>query len=279
MRNAPGDRLRTPRDQEEIDVTNRIRSRMVALALVATSIGCSAPTLVGTARYGTFEPVGDFGISAGGASGAADVEEAGFDRDDSVPSASVDLKWGLPHVTVSALTSSFRGNGSLDADISQGGITIPAGSMVRSEMDLDVYSGVITFDVLPTDFELGLGFGAGGFDLDAQITERTTGASVATEEIVGLPVLAARAGGRLGDFRASALLSASKFKYDDFDADLYYDLDLQASYSFLGGRNVRAALAVGYRQIGIDADYDDGDDRVDVDLELRGPWIGLEIGI
>ena len=254
-------------------MTNHPRLRaLVPMLALAACVGCSAPTLVATARYGTFEPTGDFGITAAGTSENADVEEAGFDRDDSVPSGAVDFKWGGPHVTVSALRSTFDGDGTLDATLSQDGIIIPAGSAVRSEMDLDVYSGVVTFDFLPGDFELG-------FDVDAQITERTTGATVSTEELVGLPVVAARAGARLGDLRATALLSASTFEYDDFDADLFYDLDIQASYSFLGGKNIRAAIAVGYRQIGIDAEYDDGDDRVGIDLELRGPWIGLELGI
>ncbi len=251
--------------------------RLGWMLLLLPMIGCGLPTLQGGVRYGTFEPTGDFGISSSGVVAQSDVEDAGFDRDDSVPSATIDFKWGAPHFTLSALQASFEGNGRLDAEVSQGGNTIPAGANVRSEMDLDIYSGIVTFDLLPSSFELGIGGGVTAFDLDASIRDRDTGIEVSTDEIAPIPVVALRAGVEFGDFALSGLVSGMDIDVNDVDV-AFYDVDVYARWRFIGGnKRVRGSLLAGWRQIGADFDYEDSNDDVEGDLTMFGPYIGLEI--
>lgn len=251
-----------------------MRNALVILTLLSLP-ACGLPTFDAGARYGILRPSGEFGISANNTVATADVEGAGFDDDKSVPGATIDFKWGAPHVTISALSASFEGDGRLDAEVSQGGVIIPAGTAVASEMNLGVYSGILTFDLLPTELELGIGAGVTAFDFDATITDRATGQSVSTDETVPVPVLAARAGIELGDFEVAGLLSGTKIHYSDLDTT-YYDLDLFARWRFIGGNNrMRGSILLGYRYMDVDFDYDDGDDRVEGDLVLDGPYLGV----
>ncbi len=88
-------------------------------------------------------------------------------------------------------------------------------------------------------------------------------------------MLAARAGIELGDFEIAGLLSGTKIDYSDLETT-YYDLDLFARWRFIGGSDrARGSVLVGYRYMDVDFDYDDGDDRVEGDLVLDGPYVGL----
>jgi hypothetical protein len=66
-----------------------------------------------------------------------------------------------------------------------------------------------------------------------------------------------------------------------FDGNLVrvVDADIAASYRFLGGEE-RFSLAgtLGWRYARIQADYEDGDDNVRLDMTLDGPYIGLTVG-
>jgi hypothetical protein len=241
---------------------------MLAAALLAS--GC-APTLGVTPRYGNFDLSGDFAISSTGITATSDLESAGIEEDDSVPGVQLDFKWGSPHLVLDLQSSEHGGDGTLDADISSGGVTIPAGADVSSDVDLAIYNAILTFDLLPSDFELGIGFGAALVDVDAAFTEiGGSSGMIETDETFPIPLLAARAGFEIGRFGASASLAGMSLEIDD-DEGTYLDLDAQLRYRLFGGDDhLRGSLMVGYRRIGLDAEYEDGSDDVEFDVTFDG---------
>lgn len=251
-------------------------TRLVPL-LVALS-GCVAPRVDITPRLGQFDVDGDIGVSTTSVTATNSVKDAGLQDDESVFGGRVDLTWGGVHLTASAQKSNHDGDGVLEADLSQGGVTITAGTTVASELDLGLYSGIVTFDLIPVDnFELGLGLGATVVDFDASFTDTGSGDRVATDESVPIPLLAARAGAAFGPVDLSALAGGMKVKFDGDDAS-YVDLDLMARLRVLGGgERLTGWVALGWRQVDLNVDYDDGDDSVEVDMQFSGPYLGITL--
>lgn len=248
-----------------------MKHQTLCCMLCATALVSCAPTLGVTPRYGSFELTGDFAISASGITARADIETAGIEEDNSVPGLQLDFKWGSPHLVVDLQSSEHDGDGTLDAEISSGGVTIPAGADVSSDMHLGIYNALLTFDLLPGDFELGIGFGAALIDIDSSFVEiGGSGSTIDTDETFPIPLLAVRAGLELGRFAASASLAGMSLKIDD-DKATYLDLDAQVRYRLFGGDDhLRGSLLVGYRRIGLDAEYEDGGDDVEFDVTFDG---------
>jgi hypothetical protein len=247
------------------------------LALLAA---CSAPRLDVTPRFGTFDIEGKLGISESGSVAEADLETAGLEKDDSVFGLRADFDWGPSHVFVSGQQTTHDGSGTLDASFSSGGVTIPAGADVASDLDLGLYTGAYTFDFFPTDlFELGLGLGVSYVDIDASFQEEGTGETISTDEQVPIPVLAARIGTRIWRLDASLQGSGLKWSYDGDDIYLV-DLDLMAKLRLFGGdERLAGHLTAGYRWVDLELDYEDGDDSVEADATFDGPYLGLTLSI
>jgi len=241
-------------------------------------LAACTPHLRVSPRYGEVTLDGDISISAPGVSAANDFSDLGLDQEEQELHGMVDFKWGLPHLTIGTVASSFSGDGTLEADITFGGQTITAGTDVRSNLDFGVDTAVITFDLAPTDMvELGLGLGVSLVDFDARFRDLTTNEVVSTDEQVPIPVLAGRATVWIGDFEASVLLSAIEADVEG-DKATYYDLDAYLRYHLFGfAKHGGASIMVGYREAALDVEYDDGDDRVELDLSFSGPYAGIQI--
>ena len=255
--------------------------RLASLVL-ASLASCSAPQLLLQATYGPYTPDGHVSLvdtSGGGVSAKSSLDDIGIDEDADTPGLRADFKWGLPHLTVSTQNSSWEGSGRVTGDF--GGI--PSGSDVDSELDLALHRAILTFDLAPTDLlELGLGFGVSVIDFRAQITETEPlipgTVSESADENVPVPLLAARAGGRLWRIDLEALVAGMTVKVDGGDAT-YLELDLNGRLAIFGSHGeLNGSLVAGWRSFDFDAEYDDGVDHVDTELTFTGPYVGLQLG-
>jgi hypothetical protein len=240
-----------------------------------TFMSCGTPSFGVTPRLGTLDIDGDIGVESTGVTAKNSVESLGLVEDDSVFSGRVDFDWGGVHVTAAGQSSTHDGDGVLEADISQGGTTITAGTAVESKLDIGIYSGVVTFDLLPTDnFELGLGLGVAAIDFDVSFTDPNTSDRIATDETVPLPVIALRGAVAFGPVDVSVLANGMAVAIDGDEAT-YIDIDAMARVRVLGSDDrFTGWITLGWRQIDLDAEYED-DGEAELDLEFSGPYFGL----
>jgi hypothetical protein len=216
--------------------------------------------------------------SNGTSTGSNDLDSIGIEDTEGAFGLRADFKWFLPHVTVTTQKTEWSGNGTLDNDISEGGVTIPAGTAVSSDLDLGIHKAVLTFDLLPTDnFELGIGFGVTALDFNASVRDPGSNAKVSTDETVPLPLLAARAGVGLGRFHAEGLLAGIAYQSGGDDVQ-YVDLDLAARVDLFGSVGFTGSFVLGYRYIGLDAKYSSSGDDIRADMTFTGPYVGLAFG-
>lgn len=249
-----------------------------ALALLAPLLlGSCLPRLAVMPRYGPVDVDGELGISDSGTVAKGSLSEAGFEEDDGVVGAVVDLKWGSPHLMVSTQSSTHDGDGRLETTLSQDGVTIPAGTAVSSDLDLGLHQALLTFDLVPGDLEVGIGFGVTVVDFDASITDPGSGESVSTDETVPIPVLAARAGTRLGRLGLEGVVSGMAVNSSDVEAAIL-DLDLSARWHLFGGEDhLNGSIVLGYRTVALEADYEDDDDEVELDATFDGFYLGFQV--
>lgn len=254
--------------------------RRLALAACLLLAGaCSTPAFNVEANYAQLEPKGDLKIAANGANtGSNDLDSVGIDGSEGALGLRADFDWLLPHLTVTTQQKAkWDGSGTLDADISEGGVTIPAGTAVNSELEFAVHKAVVTFDLMPTQtFELGLGLGVSALDFDATVRDPGSNAKVHTDEMVPLPVLAARAGVDVWRFDLEALVAGIAYNSGGDDIQ-YLDFDFNARLDLFGMGVARGELVIGYRYIEVDAKYENSNDDIHADLEFTGPYFGLGV--
>lgn len=253
--------------------------RIVLAGLLALALSaCSAPNLYLTPRISRLDISGDVGVQQGPSlSGRATVDSLGIQEDTSVPGGRIDLVAG-PHWTFSAQKSSHDGDGVADATLSSDTVTINVGDPVHSELDFGLYSGAVTFDLVPGDMvEVGIGLGVSALDLNASFTDQLTSQEVKTDDIVPVPSLAGRVGVNLGPIELSALANWIKLHYQDTEAS-YLDVDAMARLRVLGsGDHFAGYVAAGYRFLNVKAQYESSGNSIDVDVDFDGPWIGLSL--
>ena len=251
--------------------------QLLPLATLALLAACGAPGLDATARYGFVDL--DGGVLTDTTVGAAENtwDGLGLDDTEATPGATVDLKWGSPHLSISTQQSGYSGQGVLNSEIEIDGDTIAIGTTVDADVDIDVTSALLTWDLAPGDLEFGLGLGIVGLGLDMQFADTGSSTVVASDETLPLPVLAARLGMSQGPWSLAGTLAGFDIDIDG-DELSFFDFDAYGKYSFAGGdERMNAAVVVGYRSTDLSVDYEDGPDRVDADLELTGPYIGLRL--
>jgi len=253
----------------------------VILGLIALlGTGCAGASLAATPRIAQLESSGKLGVSSTGVSGTTDLDDLGLDEDESVPGVRLDAGLIFAHVIVSGLTTDLSGDGTLSADLSQGGVVLPVGTNVDSRLDFDTVSVYGTFDLVPGDtLEVGLGLGVTGMSFDGEITSTDVGTpgSVSFDEDFALPVLAVNGAFLLGPFEFSALLAGMQMSYSGDDLS-FFDADLAAAWRFIDSV-VNVRLVLGYRHLSADAEFESSGDEVEADLSFAGPYLGLTVGI
>lgn len=256
-----------------------MKSHVVLSLIAATLAACAAPQFTVAPTFGQFEPDGDVSYidttQPVPATIDNSVDDLGLADSEDTFGVRADMKFGVPHLTVSTQASSWSGNGTLNADF--GGI--PAATAVDTDLDLALHRFALTFDVLPTDmFELGLGFGVTVADIEAQVTDSGNSISESADEIAPLPVLALRAGVRVWRLDFEALISGMTIDYDGNEAT-YLEADINAKLAVFGAPgSLNGSVLVGWREVQLDVEYDDGDAAAAVDLTFSGPYFGIQLG-
>ena len=249
-----------------------------ACSVVARTRRLPAPSVYFTPRVSQFDIGGDFGVQEGTTvNGRASIESLGVEEDSSVLGGRVDLL-AFGHWTFSGQQSTHDGEGTADAELSSGGITINAGDPVKSEWNSACIPGSVTFDLVPSDtFEVGFGLGVAVLDTDASFTNQTTSEEVATDESFPFrtwPAASARTSGRS---KSRRLVNWIDLSYDDTSAS-FLDVDTMARLRVFGDSDrFSGYVALGYRFLNVQADYESDGDAIDFDVEFDGPWVGLSV--
>jgi hypothetical protein len=263
--------------------TSGSRLPLVALLLLPTlAAGCSAPSLRLTPRVGSVGLDGDFASDTTAAPGANAIGALGLDDSQVEFLPRADIEFGPLVWTLDYGALAYSGSGTAQANITIGDVEVEADGTLDSDIDLQLLRSSFTVDVLPTDtFDLGLGLGLGAAEVSAAITDTTPGSptlgqTAATEEVVPLPFLSLLAGVEVGPFGAEAWIAFLSLSVQDVDVD-YLDLDLSAYWRFADWPGADLRLVLGYRRIDVAAEYDDGVDRVEADLQFDGPYLGISV--
>lgn len=251
------------------------RTLLVAVTALSLCSACAAPYIAVEPRYGVMDLDGDIAVSSGAITASNSLDALGLDDEEDAIGARVDARWLMPHLTVWGSQQDYEGDGTLDATLSQGGTTITAGTAVESELDLGMLNGVVTFDLFPGDtIEAGIGLGVSLFDVESKVTDPGVN-SIDIDESLALPLIAGRLGAKFWRMEVEALLSGMALDVDGDDVT-FHDLDLNARIRVLGsGDHATGHFVLGYRDVALDLDYDDGGDAVEANIELSGPYIGL----
>jgi hypothetical protein len=256
-----------------------IRLAIAVLVSVAAA-ACSAPELVIQPDYALTSPSGHIKLAGNGVNtGSNSLDSLGIKDSEGTFGLRADFDWILPHVTVTTQKTSYDGDGKLTADVSSGGTVIPAGTNVKSELDLGLTKGVVTFDIMPTQaFELGIGLGLAAVDFKASVKDPGTNNKIDTDETVPVPLLALRAGATIWRFAVEGLLAGVSYNTGGDKLD-YVDLDLGARLNIFGESGRRSgSFAFGYRYVGLDAKYSSGGTNVDGNMTFSGPYLGFAFG-
>jgi hypothetical protein len=257
---------------------------LAALSFFALSLGCAAPSVDLIPRYGTLDIDGNFGIKGpgNGLFATADIGQAGFSEDSGVIGLRADLNMGSPTLMLSAQSSNHDGSGTLSADLTNAdGQSISAGAAIDSKLELGLYQGILTWDLVPSDLaEVGIGFGVVGLDLSSSVTDTSPGGdTLDIDEFAPVPVLALRGGAQLGDFEVSGVLDGmmASIQYDELT---FIDLDVLARYRLFGGEDrMRFSVGLGYRHMALDVQTKEDNEEVALDISFSGPYVLLQFSI
>jgi hypothetical protein len=254
--------------------------RLPLFLALGTLGACTTPGLDVIARVQQAKLGGSVGANSSGvALQSNDVaNDLGLGETSDEFGGRADLSFGAGKWTFAWSPASFSGNGTLSTDITQGGTTIPAGTAVSSDVRMDVGTLIWTFDFVPTDtVELGLGAGVQLLDFNGKITDGAD--TVSLDQVVPVPVLAARAGVAFGPFDVSALLSGIQVK-EGGDEGTLFDADVMGRWRFFGGvaGHLAFSAVLGWHKSDVKLDYTDSSDHVDADLNVSGLYYGLCFG-
>jgi hypothetical protein len=247
----------------------------VVLVLCAS---CAAPRLSVSTAAARFSLEGDFAAAQGASLEASDTDALGLGDPETSVIPRVDADWAGTHLSLAGTFASFEGAGKVQGTLTIDGETISGGTPVDSRFDLGAYSGVITWDVLPVGpLELGLGVGLTLVALEIDVTAESTGVRVGTDESFPVPLFAGRVGFEGSRFNLGASVGAIDVAVSDGELTLT-DVDVFGELALFGvGRRPLGWLVGGYRSFEVGAQYDDGDSRVDADLGVSGPYLGLRL--
>ncbi len=257
-----------------------MRRIAASTALGLLAVGCSSPRVSIEPRLAQPAVSGNVAAAAPGQPLQSNDVEGALDlgRDDTAFGARADLKFGSPHLVLSLSRDEFEGEGSLTGQLSDNGVVLLAGTDVGTNVDFGIYSGLLTFDLVPSDMvEVGIGFGLHIVDLDARVTSRDGGnpGEIDLQATLPIPVVALQAAVEFGRFEIHGLASGMSIRASGDEAT-FYDLELGARFRILG-EGVTGSIAAGWKYSRLDAEYEDDNDNASVDLRLSGPYIGITI--
>lgn len=165
----------------------------------------------------------------------------------------------LPNVRLSYVRIDQSGRGEL----SSGFDNIPAGVAVDSSLDWRQTDLTLYYEVLDNWVNLDLGLTARDLDAELDVTN-TAGVDTSSTEIDAV-VPMAYAAGRF-DLPLTGASVGVAGNIISYNGDSVYDYDVYGQYAVAG-----VQLRAGYRKMAVD--YEDGDDRLDIDV--GGPFASV----
>jgi len=254
------------------------------LALGLGLAGClSGPVVSVTPRFARLDVEGDVGVSTAGGSvsGTSSADALGLDEE-TVFLPRADLRWGSWRLGVTSTDLEYSGDGRAEATLRLGGREITAGTPVRSDLEASYFAGELTYGILPgivpsevLDVAFGLGVGRAEYDLEFR--SRPTGVTIRTDDSQPFAYLVGEVSGELGPVGLRARLAGVGVELGDEEVR-FFDADLSARYRLFGEDDgLEGHGVLGYRYYAFEYEWDEGGSRVDVDLTLDGPYLGLEL--
>ena len=225
-------------------------------------------------RYSLLTPSGTMGVSKDNEVKQSDLSDLGLNDAEGTWGLSLGGRYGRPHLFFSGQKSSFTGTGTATKEISQGPITIPAGSVVDTTMDLGIYSVVVTYNLIPGEHKMGLGLGVMGLDFGVSYKEVNTGAQIEIKETYPLPLLALNGSVFWKRIELSALVGGAFIRISGDEVG-YLNTDIAARYAFYKGKRFSSMASLGYRYTGMIIDISESTNRFKADIDFTGPYIGL----
>ncbi|WP_372972688.1 TIGR04219 family outer membrane beta-barrel protein [Marinobacter sp.] len=165
----------------------------------------------------------------------------------------------LPNVRLSYVTVDQTGRGEL----SSGYDNIPAGAQVDSSLDWRQTDLTFYYEVLDNWVNLDLGLTARDLDAELEVVDVAGLTSSKTEVDAVIPMGYAAARFDLPLTGVSVGVNGNVISYD---GDSVYDYDVYGQYAVAGFQ-----LRAGYREMAVD--YEDGNDRLDIDI--GGPFASV----
>jgi len=259
----------------------RIPSVLLLASLAFAAAACATPPQLRLIpRVTRFEVDGDFGAadSGGSISSKSDASALGLDDEDAI-TPQIELDFAAFHISAHHTGASFRGDGRTESTLRFRGEEIAADSEVRSEFDVALLAADIVYDVVQTNVvDVGVGVGAGAFTYDLSV--RTTSgpdASVESDETVPIGYLVVRVGTAPGaGLRFVGYARGLTGTLQDDEAT-YLDLDGRLSLDIWSVGPASFAVCGGYRYILVDYKHDGSDGKLEIDVSISGPYVGIEI--
>lgn len=219
--------------------------------------------------YQALSPTGELAGSLNGVGQKADLEDD-LNLDDSEElTAEIALNFGDFRLSVNYLPIDFSGVGQLSVPVEIDGQTFTVGTVVASDVTIDLYDVGLTyyllnFDDLPTRFQLGLELAVKV--AEAESTIRDGLGNTATESVSApIPTVGVRTRIALADF----LGLTGRIGYLEYDDNHFLDAEAQLEFSPLPTVGVYA----GYRILDLKID----DDDLFVETEFSGPFAGAMV--
>lgn len=166
----------------------------------------------------------------------------------------------LPNVRINYLRIDQSGSGELDTSFDG----LPAGVPVNSSLDWRQTDLTLYYEVLDNWVNLDLGLTARDLDAELEVTDAIGGAYTSRTSVDAvIPMVYAAGRFDLPLTGVSAGITGNVISYG---GDSVYDYDVYGQYVFAG-----VQLRAGYREMAVD--YEDGDERLD--LDIGGPFASV----
>jgi hypothetical protein len=221
--------------------------------------------------YFTLNPEGDLAVSGNGIIGdVLDIEnDLGIDDDDGFFAEGA-LQLGAFRLFAGYLPVEFSGENILTRSIEFNGQTFVVGSLVESDVEIDIYEAgldwfLVNLDDTPVRLQLGPEIAVKYIDVQAQLSAAEFGLQESESVGVAVPTLGVRARIGLSDF----LGVVGRVGYLEYDGNSFLDADAQVEFSPLP----LVGIFGGYRYL--DVDVDEGD--VYINATFSGPYAGALI--
>jgi len=224
-------------------------------------------------RYSMMTPSGSMGVVQDGVSQQTSLSDLGLDSAEGSGGISLGLRYKRVNLYLVGQQSSYSGSGTTAHDITQDGITIPAGTPVVTTLDLGIYSTIVTYDLIDRAYKVGLGLGLMGLDFGVEYNTGTI--MIPIEETIYLPLLATSLSYDWNRFEIEGLVGGAAVDASG-NKVAYIDLDVALRYALLQREHIGAQVALGYKYITMDLELEsDSENAFEADLSFTGPYVGL----